>query len=201
MSESNFIPNNLKKIREELGKTQEQLGKDLGVDCRTIRAYESENDNNCKKLPIEKALKISNMFGYSLDYIYCQKSKEQIYQNKFKCDIRKLFFSDENNLYFKLPLKYWDLFNGIMKLSKSGKTEMNIKEDTIKLFSDYEDFDETDVVFQITMPKEQFSEYIQSAEGLIPYSSEHETTIAKHRPTEEEIKRIVDFFESLTKSE
>ncbi len=140
MSKSSFIPNNLKKIREELGFTQEQLGKKLGVESRTIRAYESENDDNCKGLPLEQALKISKLFGYSLDYIYCQKSNENIYPNIFMCDIRELISSDEKSIVFEMPLKYWELFGAISNIMNSGKSAENIKEDIIKLLADYMGF-------------------------------------------------------------
>lgn len=55
------IPNNIKKIREELGLTQEQLGKILGVSGRTIRSYESKCDNGIiVDFPIDKAMALSN---------------------------------------------------------------------------------------------------------------------------------------------
>ena len=96
-----------------------------------------------------------------------------------------------------MPLKYWELFGAISKILNSEKSAENIKEDIIKLLADYMDFETSDVVFRITMPKEDFSSYIQSKKGLIPYSREHETNKVKHTPTEEETQQIVDFFDSL----
>ena len=200
MAESNLTPNNLKIIREELGLTQEQLGKRLGVSGRTIRAYESKNVDTHINLPLEQAISISKEYGYSLDYIYCLKSRENVYQNKCMCDIRDFFSSDEKSIVFEMPLKYWELFGAINNIMNSGKNAENIKEDIIKLLADYMDFEISDVVFRITMPKEDFSAYIQSKEGLIPYSRDHETNKAKHRPTEEDTKQIIDFLESLNKS-
>ena len=60
-----MIYNNLKYCREELEMTQEELGLIFGVKGSTVAGWENNHDT----IPLNKLIKYSNNFGYSLDYL------------------------------------------------------------------------------------------------------------------------------------
>lgn len=191
-----FHPNNLVDIRKEHEFSQKELGEILGVSSRQICNYETGE----RSLPIDKAMILSEKFNYSLDWIYSRtERKKEI--NTFKVDIRNFFSCDDDNVYLTIPKNFWDYIHTISEIEKSTNTQSAKSLLKFKAYSEYDKDNNDKIVFRITMPKEDFSAYIQSKDGLLPYSSEHENRIPKHRPTEEETKQIVDFFESLNKSE
>lgn len=56
---NNYIMNKLKDIRESLSMSQKELAKEVGVNHRTISAYENE----VRRLPVETAKKIGEVLN------------------------------------------------------------------------------------------------------------------------------------------
>lgn len=61
----NMIKNNIKYCREELEMTQQELGYVFGVSGSTVAGWENDHDT----MPLNKLVKFSNMYKYSLDFI------------------------------------------------------------------------------------------------------------------------------------
>jgi len=57
----------LKELREKNGMSQAELSKEVGLKQSTISQYE----NGSRKPPIEKAKKIADALGISLDDFFC----------------------------------------------------------------------------------------------------------------------------------
>lgn len=58
--------NNLKSCREDLEMSQSELGFVFGVSKQTVSGWENGHDT----MPFCKVIKFSNLYGYSLDYIF-----------------------------------------------------------------------------------------------------------------------------------
>lgn len=57
--------NNIKYCREELEMTQQELGYVFGVSSSTVAGWENNHDT----MPLNKLVKFSNLYKYSLDFI------------------------------------------------------------------------------------------------------------------------------------
>ncbi len=68
-SPADVINNRVQNLRLEMGKTQEELGKVVGVTRQTIIAIEKNNYEPSLKL----ALKISKHFGLPLESVFWLK--------------------------------------------------------------------------------------------------------------------------------
>ena len=77
--------NNLKYCREELEMTQKELGYVFGVSRYTVHGWENGHDT----MPLNKLIKFSNLYGYSLDFI-CGLSKKNIKYDKLNIDKNKI---------------------------------------------------------------------------------------------------------------
>ena len=66
------IGNRIKKLRKEKNLTQKELGDKLNVHANTISMYEKGN----RKVSLETANKLSEIFNVSVDYIIKGKDKE-----------------------------------------------------------------------------------------------------------------------------
>lgn len=73
-----MINNNLKYCREELEMTQEELGLVFGVKGSTVAGWENNHDT----IPLNKLVKYSNTYGYSIDYL-TGLSRKNIKHDKF----------------------------------------------------------------------------------------------------------------------
>lgn len=191
------IPNNLKIIRKELGITQIQLAEMLKVEERTVRGYESKSDSDFINLPLDKAMCISLKYGYSLDYIYCNQDREYAYQNAFKYDIRHFITCDKDNVYFTVPLKYWDYIYEIMQINNSSHSEKLKAIEITEVAKKYSDYDENDIAFRISMPKDEFNSYVKVNSEFYPYTNADDSNANSRKPTDEELKGITEFFENL----
>lgn len=69
--------NNLRSCREDLEMTQSELGFIFGVSKQTVSGWE----NSCDTMPFNKVVKFSNLYGYSLDYIFGFTRKNIKYKN------------------------------------------------------------------------------------------------------------------------
>lgn len=59
------MKNNIKYCREELEMTQQELGYVFGVTGSTVAGWENDHDT----MPLNKLVKFSNIYKYSLDYV------------------------------------------------------------------------------------------------------------------------------------
>ncbi|MTI59441.1 MAG: helix-turn-helix transcriptional regulator [Firmicutes bacterium] len=64
----------LKKARNELGMTQKQLAKKIGIKRTTVAGYESEG----KMPPYNTLIKIAQTLNCSLDYLLGYKEKDNL---------------------------------------------------------------------------------------------------------------------------
>ena len=71
-----MINNNLKRCREELEMTQEELGFVFGVTKNTVSGWENSHDS----IPLQKLVKFSNLYKFSLDFIVGLKSHNSNYK-------------------------------------------------------------------------------------------------------------------------
>lgn len=106
-----IYPNNLLKIREHLGYTQEEMGKILDVSERMICNYETGESN----LPIDKAILLSKRYNYSLDWIYriedtsiknAYLHSHNVELAKFMVDARDFISFSDNMYHFCIPENY-----------------------------------------------------------------------------------------------
>ena len=80
-----MLNNNIKYCREELEMTQDELGLIFGVSGYTVSGWENNNDN----MPLQKMVKFSNLYHYSLDFI-TGLSRENKYVKLDKIDKVKI---------------------------------------------------------------------------------------------------------------
>ena len=59
------LPERLKRLRQSMHLSQEQLARLLGVDRSTISSYES----NVRQPPLDTLSRIADVFGVSTDYL------------------------------------------------------------------------------------------------------------------------------------
>lgn len=60
-----MVDNRIKEIREELEMTQQEIGYVFGVSSSTFAGWENGHDI----IPLQKLVKLANMYKYSLEYI------------------------------------------------------------------------------------------------------------------------------------
>ena len=80
-----MINNNFKWCREELEMTQEELGYVFGVSGSTVAGWENSHDY----IPLNKLVRFSNMYKYSLDFT-TGLSRENNYKELKKLDKVKI---------------------------------------------------------------------------------------------------------------
>ena len=80
--------NRIKKIREELGLTQQELADKLDGAKSTVAMYENET----RKPSLEILMKLSEIFNCSIDYILC---KTDIRNEE---ELKKVRFANSNGL-------------------------------------------------------------------------------------------------------
>ena len=57
--------------------------------------------------------------------------------------------------------------------------------------------EKSDIIFQISIPKEKINSYIRVDDELFPYFDDIDLKKEKTVPTDEQVKEIIDFWESL----
>lgn len=66
---------NIKNLRKQINKTQEEVAKDLNLQKQTFQNYELGK----RKPDIETLIKIANYFNVSLDYLCGRQNKNLIF--------------------------------------------------------------------------------------------------------------------------
>ena len=70
----NILKANMKKIRQTYELTLNEMAEIIGLNSRSL-ICEMENPKINKKISIEKVLKIANIFGISMDWLFSDKGE------------------------------------------------------------------------------------------------------------------------------
>lgn len=93
--------NTLKKCREVAGYTQKQVEQELGMRNLMMRDYEVGR----LKLPVSIALKLSDLYGVSLDSLVGAKGQiSRAYQSKVLVNFNSLFLGNGFSIMFLDPI-------------------------------------------------------------------------------------------------
>lgn len=111
--------NKIKELREKNGMKQAELGQLLSVNNSAISKYESGK----LQLTDETLVKLSNIFGVSIDYILCHTSNNETSpcRSVLETDIspEEQFILD---IYNQDPNRIAELLKSFCKLSERNKT-------------------------------------------------------------------------------
>lgn len=191
------IKSNTYDIRAELGYTQKEFGEILGVSDRAVQNYESlEPDYS---LPIEKAMLIHNKWDYSLDQIYLDFSQKNTF-NKFSVDIRDFITIEGESVVFSIPDYYWEYINETKRISESDSTTQEKKRLIKKLEAKYTNKSKS-IIWKREIPISDFLTMIKFGKEEIPYADENYAEIEFTDPTEEQIEKVSEFLNEITKGD
>lgn len=197
-----IYPNNLLKIREFLGYTQEEMGKILDVGERMICNYETGESN----LPIDKAILLSQKYNYSLDWIYnikkTQTNSISIHEHskqvdKFVVDIRDFVSYSDDMYHFNIPDNYQKYISELNSIISSNKTDNEKKRLKAELDGKYKKSNKGNVIWRISIPAEKMPSYIHFDSSYIPFANAE--TDSEYEPTEEQLKSAISFLDEITK--
>ena len=172
------------EIRTELGYTQKEFGKILGVSDRAIQNYESLQPEY--SLPIEKAMLIHDKWDYSLDQIYLDFSRNNFF-NKFNIDIRDFLSIEGESVVFSIPDYYWEYIREIKRINESDATPQE-KIRLIKKQDSKYTGKTNSVIWRAEIPINDFLSFIKFGKDEIPFGSEEPETVYAE-PTDEQLKR------------
>lgn len=192
-----IYPNNLLKIREELGYSQAEMGKILNVSERMICNYETEESN----LPIDKAILLSEKYSYSLDWIYRRKKTQDSNVHseeldKFTIDIRDFISYSEGMYHFAIPDNCRKYIKEIYSIFSSNKTDNEKKRLRAELNGKYNNTNKGGIIWRISIPADEISSYIHFGESFTPYAFFENDS--DYEPTEEQIASAISFLNELT---
>ena len=194
-----IYPNNLLKIRETLGYSQEEMGKILDVSERMICNYETNESN----LPIDKAILLSNKYNYSLDWIYDIKKTSNIDSStehpeeldKFVMDIRNFISFSDGMYHFVIPDNCRKYAKEIYEIFSSNKTDNEKKRLKAELNGKYNNINKGDVIWRISIPVKEIFSYIHFGESFIPYAITEDNS--NYEPTEEQLESAITFLNEI----
>ena len=169
----------LAELREDLDLTQEQLAEILGVSTKMVSNYET----GANALPIDKALILSEKYGYSLDWLYKKYNINFDNCKDFLIDIRKWVYQKDDKIYFSIR--------------HSDKTEGEKRREIFRLNKEYEE--RHDFAWEISIKTEEFLSYFKpDSKSSCPYRTEEsiETDISS-----EQIEYCKKFIESILNSD
>ena len=184
------------EIRTELGYTQKEFGKILGVSDRAIQNYESLQPEY--SLPIEKAMLIHDKWDYSLDQIYLDFSRNNFF-NKFNIDIRDFLSIEGESVVFSIPDYYWEYIREIKRINESDATPQE-KIRLIKKQDSKYTGKTNSVIWRAEIPINDFLSFIKFGKDEIPFGSEEPETVYAE-PTDEQLKMAFDFLNEITKGD
>ena len=102
------------KIREWEGLTQETLAEELNTTPQTISLAE----RGAQMLSPEHARKITQKYGYSLDWIYGISKTPKTENRKYYVDIREIISIKDNAVHVKLPSDLYEYLRDLGNLQK-----------------------------------------------------------------------------------
>lgn len=200
--EKKIIPNNLLKIRQELGYSQKELAAILNVSERMICNYETNESN----LPPDKAILLSQKWNYSLDWIYCNKTSNSDKINiknyseeesfNFLVDIRDFLSCYQDKVKLSVSDTYWEYIKEVSKIKQSSQTSQEKKRKTSELNGLYKKNNNENITWEFSIDIEDFTSMIHFGNSSIPFvTCEPNSSDIENK---EKIKEIKDFFHSLT---
>lgn len=167
MNYKNNISDNLVILRKELGYTQADLAEILDVSTRMIHNYESGKT----LLPIENALKLSEKFNYSLDWLYGNCTKEFDKCDNFLTDIRNLIYRKDDSIVFSISESYWEYIKTVNNIKKSDKTSSEKQREILELKANYED--KLDLAWEFSIEVNKFDLFYKpDSQPSCPYIEE-----------------------------
>lgn len=176
----------LAELREDLDLTQEQLAEILGVSTKMVSNYETGTN----ALPIDKALILSEKYGYSLDWLYKRCNSNFDNHNDFLIDIRELVYRKDNKIYFSISDSYWNYIKNINSIRHSDKTQGERRREIFRLNKEYKK--RHDFAWEISIKVEEFVSYFKpDSKSSCPYITEEsvETDISDEQ--REDCKKFI----------
>lgn len=156
MRESDTIYTRLADLRKDLDLTQERLAEILGVSTKMVSNYET----GINALPIDKALILSEKYGYSLDWLYKKQDINFDNLNDFLIDIRELLYQKDDKIYLSISFSYWNYIKTVNAIRHSDKTPGEQRREIFKLNKEYKK--NHDFTWEISIKPEEFSTYFKS---------------------------------------
>lgn len=124
----------LKRIRNELGLSQEALAEKIWIDKKTyVKAEKGE-----LALDATAAINLYFLSGYSLDWIYGVSDDERESNSSYHVDYRKLLRTENGDLVITLPSKLIKELHRIEKQNPEEEAELEMGvENEIPLYINY----------------------------------------------------------------
>lgn len=122
-------------IRNQHRLSQEGFALELGFSTDAIRDVEQMKHF----LSINVALKIHDLFGYSLDYIYGLSDVPETKEKKFFCDVRKIFKVDKEMLQVRIAAPIREYLQSQSSLDTRLQSKTIKKEEYLTLLNSLED--------------------------------------------------------------
>lgn len=167
MNNNNNIFNNLIELRKDLGYTQAELAEILDVDTRTIHNYESGKT----LLPIERALKLTEKFNCSLDWLYGNSTKEFDKCDDFLIDIRNLIYRRDDDIIFSITTSYWEYIKNVNAIKGSDKTTSEKQREILRLKAEYKNT--SDLAWEYSVNINEFLQFYKpDSRSSCPYIEE-----------------------------
>ena len=194
--EKKIIPNNLLKIREELGYTQKELGEILDVSERMVCNYETEQSN----IPIDKAILIKEKWNYSQRNLLEKSSIEKEDTTNFRVDIRRFLKVSDDKVVFSIPQDFWNYMSDLNEICHSTVSENERKRKIAELNGSYTKDNKTNIFNECSIDKEAFINMICLGDVPVLYGCEEDKK-EYPEPSDEKTKEVMDFLELLKKEE
>ena len=74
--------NRIRSLRKKLKMTQKQMAEQLFIDQSTLATYE----NRTREIPIDILVKLSKIYGISVDYLFCVSDFAVLDDALVRCD-------------------------------------------------------------------------------------------------------------------
>lgn len=184
--------NNLCKIREQLGMTQEQMAELWDITPRTYGSYE----RGTEVLPLYRALWIAQKYNYSIDYIYNLAPKEKR-TDQFMVDIRDIIKYENNRISIEIGSSFMKYLSEQEAVKNKNDTSQNKKNKISELDSNFifEDYDVYDKL-TIDVSKEKFMSIYKNNNTEI-FVALGEDKINEDKITGAQEKEVQDFLKSI----
>lgn len=192
---------NLQIIREELGYTQKQMGEKLKVNEKTIRNYEYFETN----FPLESAMYLSKTYGYSLDWIYRNSTKNKFDSDndsskqisKFIIDIRDFISRSDGNIHITIPNYYWNYIKQRNMISSSNLSDYEEKREIAKLEASYKCNNYENLCYRFSIPELDFLSFMHFDDSFIPYVDSDIISDDEYEATDEQKQEVMKFLNSI----
>lgn len=209
MTNTANTPNKFLTIRTEQKLTREKMAEKLKVSIKSIENYESPTYT----LPLKIAQKLSDTYGYSLDWIYGKSTKKKLDKEQlsdtnnaeptasFLIDIRNFFSRSDGEIHFTIPNYLWNYIIDYSKISASNNSvwvkEQKIKELEIKFLNTKHD----DLYHRFSVPESDFASFWYFDQKLTPFLDLDNVPKKKQEHTTKQLQELNSLISSLPVSE